>query len=297
MTTRQVILVAAVTLAATATAPASIAVQLSGARGVGIVIVAAGDITCEGGPCRGDRRTADRIAEIDPAAVLPLGDLQYPSGSLADYERSYDRSWGRFLDRSFPVPGNHEYLTPGAAGYFGYFGTHARGPEGWYSFDMGGWHLIALNSRAGGTPSDAQLDWLSADLRNDGHVCELAYWHEPRFSSGVVHGSNRRMRGFWNRLFDDGAELVLNGHEHNYERFRPMLPSGSPSPTGIREFVVGTGGYSADYPFRARPLATSRRRLHRLGVLRLTLRPDGYDWAFVRPGGAILDDGTGTCHP
>jgi alkaline phosphatase len=148
----------------------------------------------------------------------------------------------------------------------------------------------------GGRPSRTQLAWLEQDLAADHHTCQLAFWHHPRFSSGVKHGSDPRMKAFWVRLQEAGVDIVLNGHEHNYERFDPMLPAGEESPEGIREFVVGTGGIGSSYPFQSSPLPTSKVRLNTLGVLELELRPDGYAWTFAGVDGSIGDEGVGSCH-
>jgi 3',5'-cyclic AMP phosphodiesterase CpdA len=260
------------------------------------VIVAAGDIACPKGPCTKSIRTANLIGRIDPDAVLPLGDDQYNVGALSAFRTSYAPTWGRFRHRTFPVPGNHEYKTAGAAGYFAYFGPRTFGSNGWYSYDLGAWHLVALNSKSGGKPSSAQLSWLRADLAADTHRCQLAYWHTPRFSSGLDHGSDRRMGAFWQILQAAGVDVVLNGHEHHYERFDPLLPDGVPSARGIREFIAGTGGIGAGDGFRAVPLPGSEVRLNAIGVLRLDLHAARYDWAFKAMGGSVLDSGRAACH-
>jgi hypothetical protein len=167
-------------------------------RGADPVVVAAGDIAMPGGH---QRSTSDQVLELDPDAVLVLGDNQYPSGRLAEYRSLYGPTWGRFKSRTRPVPGNHEYETAGAAGYFSYFGRAAR-PKGrsYYSFDLGGWHLIALNSSADHGPSSAQERWLRADLVATAKRCILAYWHFPRFSSGAHQGSWSSLLTSWNAL-------------------------------------------------------------------------------------------------
>ena len=210
--------------------------------GAQVRTVAAGDIACANSPCQGQRATARLVRGIDPDAVLALGDLQYERGGLRDFRRSYDPTWGTFRSRTYPVPGNHEYLTPAANGFFRYFHARLSNQRGWYSFVLGMWHLVALNSRMGLRPSSNQLSWLRRDLRRDHHRCELAYFHHPRWSSGTTHGNDAAMGAFWRVLFRHGVDVVLNGHEHNYERFAKLKPSGSRSPRGIREFVVGAGG-------------------------------------------------------
>jgi hypothetical protein len=257
--------------------------------------MAAGDIAARGEPSRGQRQTAALIGRRRTTAVLPLGDTQYDDGLFGDYRSSYHPTWGRFLNKTHPVPGNHEYHS-GARGYFRYFGKRAHPAHGgYYSFDLGRWHLIALNSSRGGEPSQAQLRWLRRDLRRNRDRCELAYWHHPRFSSGTNHGSDPDMSPFWRTLHAHGVDVVLNGHEHQYERFARLLPSGRPSTNGIREFVVGTGGNGGNYPF-GDAVRGSRKRLNGLGVLRMELRPSSYRWRLLRVNGEVADRGSTTCH-
>jgi hypothetical protein len=261
----------------------------------GVVIAAAGDIACGGEPCEGQIGTARLIRRIDPRAVLTLGDNQYPDGEYADFLASYDPTWGAFLDVTRPTPGNHDYHVEGAAGYFRYFGRRAhRRAGGYYSFNLGRWHLLALNSGPGSI-SLAQLAWVREDLRADGHACELAYWHHPRWSSGSQHGSDEDLAALWEVLHEEGVDVVLNGHEHNYERFARMDPTGRPDASGIRQFVVGTGGRS-HYGFGDRVPGSQARITGRFGLLRMVLRPGGYEWAFVAVGGEVLDRGRTRCH-
>jgi hypothetical protein len=258
------------------------------------VVVAAGDIAEVGGH---QRLTSDRVLELDPDRVLVLGDNQYRSGTLAQYRTFYGSTWGRFKARTRPVPGNHEYDTPRAAGYFAYFGRQAR-PKGhsYYSFDLGGWHLIALNSSIDHGPGSAQERWLRADLAATARRCILAYWHFPRFSSGAHQGSWGSVGSFWNDLYVARADVVLSGHEHSYERFARQTPWAKASRQGIRQFVVGTGG--ADLLGFAAAKPNSQRRLagdH--GVLELVLHPASYQWRFVSEDGAVLDrGGPVACH-
>jgi acid phosphatase type 7 len=262
----------------------------------GSVVVAAGDIACEGDPCPPQRRTARLIRRIDPTAVLTLGDNQYPSGALHDFRSSYDPTWGRFRGRTYPSPGNHEYGTPGAAGYFAYFGRRAHPrTNGTYSFNLGRWHFVSINSGRGHVTS-RQLRWLRRDLVRDRRRCELAYWHHPRWSSGREHGSDPAMAPLWRVLFRAGVDVVLNGHEHNYERFARLSPRGVRAPRrGIRQFVAGTGG--ADLYRLGAGIRGSQRRIDdRWGVLRLAMRARGYRWAFVGIGGIRLDRGSERCH-
>ncbi len=267
------------------------------------VIAAAGDIACKpgeggGGECQ-HAATASVIERLQPDAVLPLGDTQY-DGALRDFQRSYDPTWGRFKQITHPAIGNHEYDT-GGHGYFAYFGDQAGRPgAGFYSFDLGGWHLIALNSnceRVGGCGRGSpQERWLRNDLKKHSKKCTLAYWHHPRYSSGVEHGSDGAVGAFWEALYDYGADVVLAGHEHNYERFAPQTPGGRMDrKRGIRQFVAGTGGKSL-YEF-GRPLPTSEvRNGSTYGVLRLALFRSSYEWRFVPARGSFTDSGRDRCH-
>lgn len=276
------------------------------------IIAAAGDIACDpadasfnGGQgtataCR-MKATSDLMLGLGLTAVLPLGDNQYENGTLAKYQASYDPSWGRLNAIVRPVPGNHEYLTAGAAGYFSYFGAAAGDPaQGYFSYDLGGWHLIALNSNCaavGGCGAGSpQEQWLAADLAAHPGTCTLAYWHHPRFSSGP-HGNDATTDAFWQTLYDAGADVVLNGHDHIYERFAPQSPAGAADPVqGLRQFTVGTGGKNlTGFPIVR---ANSEVRIaNAFGVLEMTLHPNGYTWRFLSAsGGAVLDQGASLCH-
>jgi Calcineurin-like phosphoesterase len=254
-------------------------------------IAAAGDIGCPRHPCRAQRATARIIERLNPNAVLTLGDNQYEHGAFSSFRRSYRPTWGAFRSITAPVPGNHDYETPRARGYFRYFGGAAHRPGGYYSFNVGDWHIIALNSEV---RSGAEKRWLRNDLHRDGHTCELAYWHEPRWSSGYVHGGTRLVAGWWRILFRAGADVVLNGHEHNYERFAPLSPGGRKRASGIREFVVGTGGEGL-YGFGHRHHG-SQRRLVTHGVLSLGLGRSSYSWRFLKTRGGTGDRGRTSCH-
>ncbi len=278
------------------------------------VVVAAGDIACDPGSgafgngggtatwCRA-RDTFALIRAIDPDLVLPLGDEQYDDGRLTKFRRSYDLSWGSMRLRSRPVPGNHEYGVADASGYFRYFGARAGSPgRGWYSYDLAGWHLVALNSNCslvGCAVGSPQYRWLQADLGSHPLSCTLAYFHHPRFSSGP-HGDDLEAtwtRDLWRLLYARGADLVLNGHDHIYERFAPMTPAGVVDrSTGIREFVVGTGGVQHYWIDQVR-WASQVRNARAFGVLRLSLAPDRYAWRFVPvAGSSFSDSGFGRCH-
>jgi hypothetical protein len=259
------------------------------------VITAAGDIAREGMPSHPQRRTARLVRSLDPAAALTLGDNQYPDGALADFRSSYDPTWGRFKGITRPVPGNHEYHTERADGYFDYFGWRAhRGHGGYYSFNIGAWHLVAVNSGRGGI-SGRQIAWVRRDLRGNDATCDLAYWHHPRWSSGV-HGSDRAMAPLWRVLFGQGVDVVLNGHDHHYERFAPLSPTGRVRPhRGMREFVVGTGGGELR-GFEHAIHGSQRRIADVFGVLRLKLLSSSYTWHFVDTNGNVRDRGRHGCH-
>jgi hypothetical protein len=232
--------------------------------------------------------------------ILTLGDNAYPDGTAADFANCYAPTWGRHLSRTYPSAGNHEYETEGAAAYFAYFGDRAGNPgEGWYSFDLGAWHLIALNSNCeaigGCDAASPQAEWLRADLAEHPATCTLAYWHHPRWSSGDEHGSDPRTDELWRILFTARADLVLTGHDHIYERFVPMDATGAAAPTGLTEFVVGTGGRSR-YGFGAILPTSATHDNATYGVLQLTLHPDAYDWVFVSASGTrFADSGSADC--
>jgi hypothetical protein len=272
-------------------------------------IAAAGDIVCAPRTAQssrnkarlcGDKLTAGLIAKGHYDAVLALGDLQYEAGSLSDYRRAYAKSWGRFRSITYPVPGNHEYGTARASGYFAYFGSRAHpATGGYYSFDIGTWHVIALNSNCGAVggcgAGSPQGRWLRNDLATHHNTCTLAYWHHPRFSSGL-HGSDNSMVGFWRLLYAAGADVVLSGHDHDYERFAPQTPDArADARRGITQFVVGTGGRSRYPILRVRPNSAARYTAA-FGVLALTLRPSSFAWRFVPAVGTFSDSGSGACH-
>lgn len=262
------------------------------------VVLAAGDI----GACDsdGDEQTAALLDGLD-GTILALGDLAYESGTAEQFAGCYDPSWGRHRSRTWPVPGNHEYETSGAAAYFAYFGAAAGVPgQGWYSFDLGAWHLIALNSNCneiGGCGLDSpQADWLSADLAANDAACTLAYWHHPRWSSGSEHGTDPSTDALWRMLAAAGADVVLTAHDHVYERFVPMDDDGAAAADGMVEFVVGTGGRSR-YGFNKILPTSATRDNATYGVLQLNLHPDGYDWEFVSATGTrFADSGSADCH-
>jgi calcineurin-like phosphoesterase family protein len=265
-----------------------------------VVLVGAGDIAA----CNTDRdaATADLVESVD-GIVFTLGDNVYDRGSAAEFAECFGPTWGRpsIMARTHPVTGNHDYGTAGAAGYFDYFGAAAgaRG-EGWYAYDAATWRIYVLNSNCaavGGCGKDsAQLAWLRADLAANPRDCVAAMWHHPRFSSGE-HGNDDRMQAAWKVLGDAAAELVLAGHDHDYERFAPQDEQGRPDDEhGMVELVVGTGGRSA-YPFQSVRDNSLVRATDVFGVLRLELGATGYEFRFVAiPGEDFIDSGSGRCH-
>ncbi|MES2215791.1 MAG: metallophosphoesterase [Patescibacteria group bacterium] len=248
------------------------------------LIVAAGDIAEKGGD---QAKTAALVRSLHPEKVLTLGDTVYESGTAAEFKEFYEPTWGAFKNITAPTVGNHEYKTPGAAGYYDYFGNLA-GPDrrGYYSYDLGAWHLISLNSEV---INKKQLDWLVQDLGATDKKCILAYWHEPLFSSGNEHGNNPLMRVFWERLYAQGTDIILNGHDHDYERFAKQNPQGRADPRGIREFVAGTGG-GDQRGFVPAEATTEVRTTGVPGVLQLTLRDGSYDAEFKSVEGSTFTD-------
>lgn len=261
--------------------------------GDSVVVLAAGDIaTCDG---EGDERTAAMLDTL-PGVVLAVGDNAYYAGTAAEYRDCYAPTWGRHRARTRPAPGNHEYGTPGAAGYFAYFSELAGPPgRGWYSFDLGAWHLVSLNSNVSMAPGSDQDRWLRADLAAHSSRCTLAYFHHPRFSSGP-HGSYPSVEPLWRALYEAGADVVLQAHDHGYERFLLMAPDGRPDPQhGLRSFVVGGGGARL-YPYRGTVAGSQSRYDRGWSVLRLTLRAGSYEWELLTPGGPQpLEHGGDAC--
>ena len=236
-----------------------------------------------------------------PGWVFTAGDNAYESGTTEEFEQCYDPSWGAYRDRTFPAIGNHDAVTPGRQGYFDYFGSRAGDPRaGWYATTLGAWRLIVLDSNcvdAGGCgPDTDQGRWLAAELDANPSDCTLAIWHHPRFSTGY-HGPTLAVQPFWDALEAAGADLVVNGHDHDYERFVPLDAAGNPdADRGIREIVAGTGG-AALRQFELDDPNSEVRDASTHGVLRLDLRPGAYDWEFIPvQGGSFTDSGSGTCH-
>jgi len=264
-----------------------------------VVLVGAGDIA----DCRdltGAEATAKLLEQI-PGTVMAVGDLAYPDGSKENFE-CYDKTWGRMKARTRPAPGNHEFHAAAATPYFEYFGTAAGDPQnGYYSYELGTWHIVVLNSECrdvGGCEAGSrQEEWLRADLTAHPAACTLAYWHKPLFSSGSAHGNDVSVKPLWQALYDAKADVVIAGHDHNYERFGPQNADGVADPArGIREFVVGTGGKN-QRPIGAIDANSEVRNADAFGVLKLTLHPNSYDWQFVpEPGKNFVDSGSGRCH-
>ncbi|HUG31032.1 MAG TPA: metallophosphoesterase [Candidatus Limnocylindria bacterium] len=262
-----------------------------------VVLVGAGDIAVCGSA--GDSATAALLDHI-AGTVFTLGDNAYESGTSLEFENCYDPTWGRHFDRTRPSPGNHEYRTAGATGYFGYFGQRAGDPgKGYYAYDRGAWRIYSLNSNCEFVacgPASAQVAWLKDDMAANPHQCTLAYWHHPRYSSGR-HGNDPSTDALWDALYDAGAEIVMAGHDHSYERFAPMDGGGDLAPgRGIVSFVVGTGGRDL-YDFND-VLSTSRRRnATTWGVLKLTLSAGAWSSRFMPVAGkSFTDTASGTCH-
>jgi len=284
------------------------------------VIAAVGDIACKNPPgnnrrvCQYDN-VAAAITAANPTKFLALGDNQYEYGLYADYLANYDVYFHGLLPITEPVAGNHEYgKLPDAAGYFSYFGAAAHGPGGYYSYDLGGWHIVALNSATCGSggvhcsPGTAQYEWLKADLAAHPAQCTLAYWHHPHFdwlkyqnASWTQSFEFDPSKYFWKLLYAAGADVILNGHDHNYSRWMPMDPKGNFDPTnGITQFVVGTGGRNLNdlgSPSTKPPTFLTGQSTS-FGFLALTLKPGGYDYRWVGAAGSpgFIDQGSATCH-
>lgn len=287
--------------------PAAPAVQ--GADSV--VIAAAGDLVCgsetpDGIPCL-EEYMADLVIQLKPDALLLLGDLQYERGSAEDFKTRFEPTFGQFKAFIYPVPGNHEYFTEGAVPYFDYFngvgadsGRAGSRGRGFYSFNLGAWHIVALNTNCpqigGCSMRSAQAQWLRADLAANKAKCTLAFMHSARFSSGE-HGNDDLLRDLWRIMYEAGVDVVLAAHDHTYERFGPQDWQGrTDKERGIRSFVVGTGGKGLARFGRTRPNSELQRN-SAVGFLTMVLKADSYSWKFAPLPTLTLDDsGTGTCH-
>jgi len=264
------------------------------------VLVGAGDIA-DCGQLSGAAKTAVLLDQI-PGTVFALGDTAYERGAPLEFADCYGPTWGRHKARTRPAVGNHEYKTPHARGYFDYFGEAAGDrTKGYYSYDLGAWHVVVVNSNCGEIggckAGSAQEQWLREDLAAHPALCTVAMWHHPRYSSGGEHGDDRSMQDIWKDLWEAGAELVLSGHDHTYERFAPQDADGKVDPErGIRQFVAGTGGRE-EYKWGRIDANSEVRNNQTLGVLKLTLHPDSYDWEFIPvEGAAFRDSGSAKCH-
>jgi 3',5'-cyclic AMP phosphodiesterase CpdA len=264
-----------------------------------VVVVAVGDIACRPGVkptatrCQ-QAATAELAAALDPDAVLALGDNQYEAGSLRDYRRSYARSWGDLRGRTYPIPGNHEYKTAGASGYYTYFAARQPGAPGYYAFDLADWRVYALNSNCSEIRCRKEYAWLRRDLRAHPRTCSLFTMHHPRFSSGREHGSNPGMSRFLRIAQNHDVDLVLAGHDHDYERFRRMTADGTVDRNGVLSIVSGAGGKSL-YPFAETVDGSAYRQADSFGVLRLALRARTFRFAFKDVDGTTPDAGTRAC--
>jgi len=279
-------------------------IDVASLTGTGVTIYAAGDIAECGRKSAAHSDAAKTAALIDTqiandatAQILTIGDNAYPVGVTAEFTNCYAPTWGRFKDRTRPASGNHEYYTPEAGGYRDYFGAAAgQAPGFYYSFDLGNWHLLSINSNLHGAVREAELAWLKKDLAQSKARCTLAYWHHPLFSSGG-HGNNESMREFWQLLQAAHADVVLTGHDHDYERFAPQDADGTADIAhGIREFVVGTGGaYLTPFLFRKANSELANATTH--GVLKMNLKDNGYEWEFLPVAGSkFTDHGVAFCH-
>jgi acid phosphatase type 7 len=260
-----------------------------------VILIGAGDISgCE---TDGDYLTAEMLDTI-PGIIFTTGDHAYPTGTFQQFRDCYDRAWGRHKDRTRPTPGNHDYMTQQGAPYYNYFGDRAgkRG-EGYYAYDAGAWRVIVLNSEIPTRRGSAQERWLREELAQNPRECIIAYWHRPLYSSVRAERRFREaIKPLWDALYAAGADVVLNGHDHVYERFARMDANGRRDEQGIRQFIIGTGGRSL-YPF-GRPAPYSEVRDNTTyGLLKMTLRDGGYDWEFVAPPGSTFSDsGSDDCH-
>ena len=264
-----------------------------------VTVAAAGDIC--GSACN---QTRPVVESMNPTAVITAGDNAYESGTLSEFNNSYNPQWGVFKSKTYPTPGNHEYNTSGAKGYFDYFngvgqntGRAGERGKGYYSYDVGDWHFVALNSNVAKTASSAQVQWLRADLAASTKPCTAAYWHHARFAAGN-YSDNTSVQPFYQALYDYKADLVVSGHDHNYIRFAPSKPDGTKDAVnGVRQLLIGTGGralYGSGGTTRA---TIEKKEYNTFGVGKLTLTATGYTAAFVPVAGRTFTDSvTGTCH-
>lgn len=263
------------------------------------LLIGAGDIAYCGEPYQGDEHTSAVIDRYPSAAVFTAGDNVFGEGRLVEYRNCFGPTWGRFLDRLRPVPGNHDYMTESGAPYYQYFGAAAgEAGQGYYSYNLGSWHIVALNSNCDAIacgPNSRQAAWLREDLAAYAGQCTLLYWHHPRWSSGIS-GNYGPVSPFWRIAREYGSELVVSGHDHAYERFAPQDGDGSPDPEGIRQFVVGIGGSDLRDFGIIKPNSEIRDNSTH-GVILFRLFPDRYEWEFIPvEGGKFTDSGSEPCH-
>ncbi|MGN6524266.1 MAG: CBM96 family carbohydrate-binding protein, partial [Actinomycetes bacterium] len=308
----------AATATTSSSTPSSTSSSTPSSAPSGPTIVAAGDIACTSGKATSatacqQLATSNLAMQLKPDALLPLGDDQYEYGTLSDFQTMYGPTWGRMNSIARPIPGNHEYgyvgstIQPtGGEGYFTYFGdrSHPLDPgctincTSWYSYDIGSWHVVALDSQCGViggcNPGNPEYQWLLSDLNAHPAKCTLAYWHIPLYASS--HDRQPDMQSIYSLLYSKGADVVLTGHAHYYERFAPQNASGVADPAkGVREFVVGTGGRSF-FNLGTTQANSEFRLASTFGVLQMTLSDGSYSWNFVTAGGATADSGTTACH-
>lgn len=261
-----------------------------------IFLSGAGDISICGQD--GDDLTA-AILEVIPGTIFTLGDNSNEAGRMIEYQRCFGPAWGKFLDRIRPSAGNHDYVTPGAPNYYAYFGASAGEPgKGYYSYDLGNWHIVVLNSNCGDVAcgrDSKQIQWLKEDLKAHSTLCTAAYWHHPLWTS-YDGGESRTLIPIWEVLYENGVDLVMNGDEHFYERFQPLNPLGTPDPArGIRQFTISTGGAYFRYFEKPHPLSETQIT-GQFGIMKFTLQEAEYSWEFINTSGEILDQGSANCH-
>jgi hypothetical protein len=263
------------------------------AQSIPEVLVGAGDIAdCKQRRGEATAKLLDSIAGV----VFTAGDNAYKNGTVREFAKCYGSTWGRHLQRTRPAPGNHDYGTPQAAPYFKYFGANAGPPgRGYYSYNLGPWHIVSLNSNPDAASWRAQEEWLRDDLKANAASCVLAYWHHPRFNSGKIYGNQLHTNGLFKILYQRGASVLISGHEHIYERFAPQNPEGNPDAKGVRQFIAGTGGAPL-YKIGAVKPNSEVRDTTSHGVLKLTLHASKYDWEFIPVDGQTFRDrGSGGC--
>lgn len=274
----------------------AVALGQGAAKAADPVLIGAGDIAnCDD---LGPAEATSKLLDANPGTVIALGDLAYSNGTDHEFNDCYDKTWGRHKANTKPVPGNHEWHTKGAAGYAKYWQWATPG-KFWYSYDLGAWHVVAIDSdckEAGGCQKGSEEEkWLREDLKAHPAKCTLAYFHHPLFSSGH-HGADKDVQDLWQALYDGGVDVVVNGHDHNYERFAPQDPQGKADAKGIREFIAGTGGKDLR-PINGNAPNSEVRHAGTHGVIKFVLHPEGYDWEFLPVAGqTFTDKGSATCH-